>query len=111
MNEGVFIGPKSSGRPVLRAYVRYLSTAVQRLFRTIRYYTVDSMNSAAYVHHFGYVRYTVHRVRLYYLSECTSGGVPPYVCAKRQQCMSGLLAYVRTKRQERTSTNPNIRPH
>jgi hypothetical protein len=49
MDEGVFIGPKSSKHPVLRAYVQYYSTAVQRLFRMIRYYPVDSMNSAVYV--------------------------------------------------------------
>jgi hypothetical protein len=53
MGEGVFIGPKSSRRSVLRVYVQYYSTTVQRLFRTTRYYPVDSMNSAAYVHHFG----------------------------------------------------------
>jgi hypothetical protein len=51
--EGVFIWPKSSRRSVLRAYVRYYSTAVQRLFRTIRYYPVDFVNSATYVRHFG----------------------------------------------------------
>jgi hypothetical protein len=53
MGEGLFIGPKSSRHPVLRAYVRYLSTVVQRLFHTIMYYTVDSMNSATYIRHFG----------------------------------------------------------
>jgi hypothetical protein len=37
--EGVFIGPESSGRPAKVAYVRYLSIAVQRLFRTSRYYS------------------------------------------------------------------------
>jgi hypothetical protein len=51
--EGVFIGPKSSERPVLRAYVWYLSTMVQRLFRTTKYCLVDSMNSVVYVRHFG----------------------------------------------------------
>jgi hypothetical protein len=63
MGEGVFIGPKSSRRPVLRAYVRYLFTAVQRLFHTTRYYTVDSVNSITYVHHFG--------VRSLYYSQST----------------------------------------
>jgi hypothetical protein len=53
MGEGIFIGPKSSEHPVLRAYVRYLSTAVQRLFRMIRYYTVDSVNSAVYIRQSG----------------------------------------------------------
>ena len=66
--------PKSSGRPVLRAYVRYYYTAIQMLFCTTRYYLVDFVNSVAYV------RCTVHRVRLYYLSERTSDGGPPYVC-------------------------------
>ena len=56
---------KSSGHPVIRAYVWYYYTVVQTLFRTIRYYLVDSMNSTTYV------RCTVHRVRLYYLSEHT----------------------------------------
>jgi hypothetical protein len=46
MGEKVFIGPKSSGRSVLRAYVRYYSTTVQRLFRTTKYYTVDFVNSS-----------------------------------------------------------------
>jgi hypothetical protein len=36
--EGVFIGPESSGRPAKVAYVWYLSTAVQRLSHTSRYY-------------------------------------------------------------------------
>jgi hypothetical protein len=53
MGEGAFIGPKSSRHSVLRAYVRYYFTAVQRLFRTTKYYLVDSMNNAMYVHHFG----------------------------------------------------------
>jgi hypothetical protein len=88
--------PKSSGHPVLMAYVRYLSTAVQRLFCTIRYYTVDSVNSAAYVRpKVAYVHCTVHRVLMYFLSDRTSGGAP---------------LYVRTKGQQRTSTNPSIRP-
>jgi hypothetical protein len=73
-SEGI---PKSSGRPVLMAYVRYYSIAVQRLFRMIRYYTVDSVNSATYVY------YTFHRVRLYYLSDRTSGGGPLYIHTKR----------------------------
>ena len=53
MGDGVFIGPKSSGRPVLKKYVWYYSTAVQRLFRTTRYYPVSSMNSVMYVWYFG----------------------------------------------------------
>jgi hypothetical protein len=45
------------------AYVRYYFTAVQRLFCTIRYYIVDSVNSVAYVHpKVAYVRYTIHIV-------------------------------------------------
>jgi hypothetical protein len=51
--KGVFIGPKSCGHPVLRVYVWYLSTAVQRLFRTTKYCPVDSLNSVTYVRHFG----------------------------------------------------------
>ena len=41
--EGVFIGPESSGCLVLRAYIRYYYTAVQTMFRTTRYYLVDSV--------------------------------------------------------------------
>jgi hypothetical protein len=63
MGEGVFIGPKSSGRLVLMAYVWYYFTAVQRQFRMTRHYPVDSVNSAAYVRHFG--------VRLLYYSQST----------------------------------------
>jgi hypothetical protein len=37
MGERVFIKPESSGRSVLRAYVRYLSIVVQRLSCTSRY--------------------------------------------------------------------------
>jgi hypothetical protein len=60
MGEGVFIGPESSGRPAKVAYVRYLSTAVQRLSRKSRYYPEGILKVA-------YVRCTIHRVRLYYL--------------------------------------------
>jgi hypothetical protein len=49
MGEGVFIGLESSRRQVLKAYFRCVFTAVQSLFCTIRYYTVDSVNSAMYV--------------------------------------------------------------
>jgi hypothetical protein len=40
MGEGVrgFIGPESNGRSAKVAYIRYLSTAVQRLSRMSRYY-------------------------------------------------------------------------
>jgi hypothetical protein len=51
--DGVFIRPKSSKCPVLRAYVWYLSTVVHRLFRTTKYYLVDIVNSAMCVYHFG----------------------------------------------------------
>jgi hypothetical protein len=79
------------------AYVWYYSTAVQRLFRTIRYYIVDSMNSAVYVHpKVAYARCNVHKVRLYYLSDCTFGGGPPYI---------------RTKGQQRTYANPRVCLH
>jgi hypothetical protein len=63
MGEGVFIGPKSNGRPVLRAYVRYLSTAVQRLFHTSRYYTEGIPKSNVRPVLLVYVHYTIHRVR------------------------------------------------
>jgi hypothetical protein len=63
MGERVFIGAKSSGHPVLRAYVWYYSTVVQRLFHTTKYYLVDSMNSVMYVRYFG--------VRLLYCSQST----------------------------------------
>jgi hypothetical protein len=97
MGEGVFIGPKSSGRQVLRAYFQCLFTVVQRLFHMIRYYTVDSVNSAMYVRpKVAYVHCTIHIVRLYYLLNCMSGRGPPYVRAKRQQ---------------RMSANPNVRLH
>jgi hypothetical protein len=102
--------PKSSRRPVLMAYVRYLSIAIQRLFHTIRYYIVDSVNSAAYIRpKVANVRCTVHRVRMYFLSDRTSSGGPLYVCTKGQQRMSAnpsvrppTLAYVHTKRQTKS---------
>jgi hypothetical protein len=88
--------PKNSGRPILMAYVWYHSTVVQRLFRMIRYYTVDYVNSATYVRpKVAYVWCTVHIVRIYFLSYHTSGGGPPYV---------------HTKGQQRTSSNPSVRP-
>jgi hypothetical protein len=46
MGEGVFIGPKSSGRPAKVAYVWYLSTTVQRLSRTSRYYPEGILKSS-----------------------------------------------------------------
>jgi hypothetical protein len=48
MGEGVFIGPESNERLVLRAYVRYYSTVVQRLFHTFRYY-LEGILKVAYV--------------------------------------------------------------
>jgi hypothetical protein len=81
--EGVFIETKSSGRPVLRANIRYYSTVVQRLFRTTRYYLVDFVNNARTFGTLAYICRTVHRIQLYYLLERTSSGGPPYVHAKR----------------------------
>jgi hypothetical protein len=46
MGEGVFIGPESSGRPAKVAYVRYLSTAIQRLSHTSRYYPEGILKSS-----------------------------------------------------------------
>jgi hypothetical protein len=65
--EGVFIGPGSGGRPAKVAYVRYLSTAVQRLSRTSRYYPEGIPKSSMRPVLLAYVRCTIHRVRLYYL--------------------------------------------
>ena len=105
--EGVFIGPKSRGRPVLRAYVWCYCITVQTVFRMTRYYPVDSVNSATYVH------YTVHRVRLYYQSKHTSGGGLLYVrttdngihpvfqhtsTLKDKSVRPPTLAYVRSRR-------------
>jgi hypothetical protein len=61
--EGVFIGPESSGHPVLMAYVRYLFTAVQRLFRTSRYYPEGIPKSS--------VRPVLFGIRLLYYSQST----------------------------------------
>jgi hypothetical protein len=79
----VFIGPKSNRRPILRAYIRYYSTAVQRLFRTTRYYLVDSVNSTAYICHFSVRLMYYSQSMIVLLSERTSGGGPSYIRAKR----------------------------
>ena len=78
------------------------------LFRTIRYYPVDFVNSAAYVRHFG-----VHS--LYYSQSMIVLPVKAYVQwgttvrpHYRQQRTSGVSVYVRTKRQGCTSANPSV---
>ena len=77
--EGVFIGQKSSGRSVLRAYVRCYCTAVQRISRTSRYYPEGIPKNSVCPILLAYIHCT-HRVQSYYLSECTSDGGPPYIC-------------------------------
>jgi hypothetical protein len=86
--EGVFIGPKNSRRPVLRAYVQYLSTVVQRLFRTTRYCQVDSVNSAAYVHQSGVRPLYYSHSTIVLFTERTSGGGPPYICTTNNSVSS-----------------------
>jgi hypothetical protein len=51
--EGVFIGPESSRRSAKVAYVRYLSTAVQRLSSTSRYYPEGILKSSIHPVLFG----------------------------------------------------------
>jgi hypothetical protein len=68
MGEGVFIGPESNGRLVLRVYVQYYYTAVQRLSRTSRYYPEGIPKSSVRPVLLGVLSCTIHRVRLYYLS-------------------------------------------
>jgi hypothetical protein len=110
MGEGVFIGPKSSERPVLKAYIRYLSTAVRKLFCTIRYYPVYSVNSITYVRQSGvHLLYCSHSTIVLFAKR-TYGGGPPYVRTTDNSVHSALkdksvhlstLAYVCTKRQTR----------
>ena len=80
MGEGVFIGPEGSGRPILGAYVQCYCIAVQRLSHTSRYYPKGILKSSVRLVLLAYVYYTIHKARLYYLSECTFGGGPPYIC-------------------------------
>jgi hypothetical protein len=61
--EGVFIGPESSGRPAKVAYVWYLSTVVQRLSRTSRYYPAGIPKSS--------VRPVLFGIRPLYYSQST----------------------------------------
>jgi hypothetical protein len=68
MGEGVFIGPESNGRLVLRVYVQYYYTAVQKLSRTSRYYLEDIPKSSVHPVLLGVLSCTIHIVRLYYLS-------------------------------------------
>jgi hypothetical protein len=86
MDEGVFIGPKSNGRSAKVSYVRYLSTAVQRLSRTSRYYPEGIPKSSRRLVLMAYVRYysiTVQRlfrmIRYYIVDYVNSTA---YVCPK-----------------------------
>jgi hypothetical protein len=114
--EGVFIGPESSGRLVLRVYIQYLSTTVQSLSRTSRYYSKGIPKSSVRLVLSAYIHYTIHRVRLYYLQSIRSMGDHSMSVLKDSsirstfQCMFALkektvhpptIAYVRTKRQTR----------
>jgi hypothetical protein len=66
--EGVFIRPETSRRLVLRAYVWYYSTSVQRLSCTSRYYPEGIPKSRVHPVLLGVRLYTIHRVRLYCMS-------------------------------------------
>jgi hypothetical protein len=61
--EGLFLGLESSGRPSKVAYVRYLSTAIQRLSCTSRYDPEGILKSS--------VRSVLFGVRLLYYSQST----------------------------------------
>ena len=65
--KGVFIGPEGSEHPVLRAYVWYYSTVVQRFSHTSRYYPVGIPKSSVQPVLLAYVHCAIHRVQLYYL--------------------------------------------
>jgi hypothetical protein len=86
MGEGVFIGPESSERLAKVAYVRYLSTAVQRLSRTSRYYPEGIPKSS--------VRPVLFGVHLLYYSQSTIV----------------LSVSGRPMGDHCTSTNPSVRP-
>ena len=62
--EGVFIGPKSSGRPVQGAYVWCYCTAVQWLSRTFRYYPECILKSSRRPVLSVYVRYYYTAVQM-----------------------------------------------
>ena len=66
-SEGVFIGPKSSGRSVQMAYVRYYYTAVRRLSRTSRYLLEGILKSSVRPILLAYIRCTIHIVQSYFL--------------------------------------------
>jgi hypothetical protein len=65
MGEGVFIGLESNERPVLRAYVQYYCTSVQRLSRISRYCPEGIPKSSICPVLLAYIYCTIHRVRLY----------------------------------------------
>jgi hypothetical protein len=114
MGEGVrgyLQGPKSSGHLVLKAYVRYLSTVVQRLFRTIRYYIVDFMNKAAYVHQSGIHLLYYSQSTIVLFAKHTFGEGPLYVRTIDNSVSLASQQTSSTKRRERTSANPSIHLH
>jgi hypothetical protein len=63
MGERVFIGPESREHPVLRVYVQYYSTAVQRLFCMSRYYLEGIPKSSVRPVLLACVLFTTHKVR------------------------------------------------
>jgi hypothetical protein len=87
MGEGVFIGPKSSGRLVLRVYVRYYSTAVQWLSCMFRYYSEGILKSRVRPILLDVRPCTIHRVQLY--------------------CMSGLVRWSPSVRPPESSVYPH----
>jgi hypothetical protein len=94
--EGVFIGPENSGRPAKVAYVRYYYTAVQRLFRTSRYYPDDILKSSVHLVLLGVRPCTILIVR-YTICQRMSSGPPAYVHGKGQERTSakGLESSIR----------------
>jgi hypothetical protein len=104
---GVFIGLKSSGCPVLRVYIWYYYTTVQRLSRTSRYYLVGIPKSSLRPVLLGIHLHTICRVQLYYLQSVHLRGTTVFSHYK-QQCTSGISTYVCTKKQERTLANLSV---
>jgi hypothetical protein len=99
---GVFIGPKSNGRPAKVAYVWYYYTVVQKLFRTSRYYMEGIPKSSIHPVLLSICSCIIHRVRRT-ICQRMLGGPPSYVRQK--------VAYIRTKRQEHTSANFSVHPN
>jgi hypothetical protein len=112
--EGVFIGPESSRRLVLRVYIQYFSTTIQRLSRTSRYYSKGIPKSSVRPVLSAYIHCTIHRVR--YLQSIRSMGdhrmsvlkdssihstFQRMFALKEKTVHPPTIAYVRTKRQTR----------